>query len=110
MGREWRKEARAIKVAVADGGRIRMTTSSGGCAREKINEPFSQLAGPTKMGKKGRKVWYYLQQSVSFSSVLRRATQTLSVVLPFLCLSEEWESLNGGLRPGNGEEVGARRG
>jgi hypothetical protein len=43
MGREWMKEARAIKVAVAEGGgsRIRMTRSSGGCAcaREKINEP-----------------------------------------------------------------------
>jgi hypothetical protein len=48
-------------------------------------------------------VWYYLQQSVSFSSVLRRAT--LPVVLPFHFLSE-WEWVNGGLRRGNEDEDG----
>lgn len=48
-------------------------------------------------------MWYYLQQSVSFSSVLRRAT--LPVVLPFHFLSE-WEWVNGGLRRGNEDEDG----
>ena len=62
----------------------------------------SQLAGSTK--KTGGKVWYYLQQSVSFSSVQRRAT--LPVVLPFLLLSEEWEWVNGVLRRGKEEEDG----
>ena len=64
-----------------------MTTSSGGCAREKINEPFSQLAGPTKREKKkGEKCGIiYSSPSRSHPFYGERPRPCLSSSLFFAC-------------------------
>lgn len=87
MGREWRKEARAIKVAVSEGGgrRIRLTRSEGWMRARGDKRAVSQLAGEKKRGKQKCGIIY---SSPSRSHPIRSTASDSVVVLPFLCLSE----------------------